>query len=99
MRSWETPEGERRSVAEVQADEVVPSLKFATAKIERTNSKAGAGASRSGQFNDEPPTQTGVAEQALQPTSDVNLQFVGVRVGDQVVHNFVGVAQLRIAGG
>lgn len=35
QRSWETPEGERRSVAEIQADEVAASLKWATATIER----------------------------------------------------------------
>jgi single-strand DNA-binding protein len=55
MRSWETPEGERRSVVEVEADEVAPSLKFATAKPERTKAKAAAGA-KGGQFDDEPPT-------------------------------------------
>jgi single-strand DNA-binding protein len=35
QRSWETPEGERRSVAEIEADEVAASLRWATAKIER----------------------------------------------------------------
>jgi single-strand DNA-binding protein len=35
-RSWETPEGERRSVVEVTAEEVGPSLKWATATPERT---------------------------------------------------------------
>jgi len=35
-RSWETPEGEKRSVVEVEADELGPSLKFATAKPQRT---------------------------------------------------------------
>jgi single-strand DNA-binding protein len=35
QRSWETTEGERRSVAEIEADEVAASLKLATAKIER----------------------------------------------------------------
>ena len=35
QRSWETPEGERRSVAEIEADEVAASLKWATATIER----------------------------------------------------------------
>jgi single-strand DNA-binding protein len=34
-RSWETPEGEKRSVIEVEADEIGPSLKFATAKVVR----------------------------------------------------------------
>jgi single-strand DNA-binding protein len=35
VRSWETPEGEKRSVTEVEADEVAASLKFATAKPQR----------------------------------------------------------------
>ena len=64
-RSWETPEGEKRSVTEVEADEIGPSLKFATAKVERASRGGGgdwagsaAGAARGGgggQFNDEPP--------------------------------------------
>jgi hypothetical protein len=43
-------------VVEVEADEVAPSLKFATATIQRTSAKAAAGASKGGQFTDEPPT-------------------------------------------
>ena len=63
-RSWETPEGEKRSVTEVEADEIGPSLKFATAKVERSSrggsgggdwAGSSAGASKGGQFNDEPP--------------------------------------------
>jgi single-strand DNA-binding protein len=42
-RSWETPEGERRSVVEVEAEEVAPSLKWATATVTRTSRKAGNG--------------------------------------------------------
>ena len=34
--SWETPEGERRSKVEIEAEEIGPSLKWATAKIEKT---------------------------------------------------------------
>jgi single-strand DNA-binding protein len=49
-RSWETPEGEKRSAVEIDADEVAPSLKWATAKPQRTSKPAS-----SGQFNDEPP--------------------------------------------
>jgi single-strand DNA-binding protein len=41
QRSWETPEGERRSVIEIEADEVGPSLRWATAKIERQGRAAG----------------------------------------------------------
>jgi single-strand DNA-binding protein len=51
-RSWETPEGERRSVVEVEAEEVGPSLKWATAKPQRANGKAkadtGSGRSKGG---------------------------------------------------
>jgi hypothetical protein len=37
---WETPEGDKRSVVEVEADEVAPSLCWAIAKPERaTNGK------------------------------------------------------------
>ena len=51
-RSWETPEGEKRSVVEVEADEVAPSLRWAIAKPERATNGAKATA---GQFNDDPP--------------------------------------------
>ena len=51
-RSWETPEGDKRSVVEVEADEVAPSLRWATAKPERaTNGSKGKG----GEFNDDAP--------------------------------------------
>ncbi|MFI5041202.1 MAG: single-stranded DNA-binding protein [Acidimicrobiales bacterium] len=36
QRSWETQEGEKRSKVEVVADEVGPSLRWATAKPEKT---------------------------------------------------------------
>src|SRR6266511_3838667 len=39
QRTWETPEGDKRSVAEIEADEVGASLKFATAKVERAASR------------------------------------------------------------
>jgi single-strand DNA-binding protein len=47
MRQWETQEGEKRSVVEIEADEVGPSLKWATAKVEKT-SRGGGGGSRDG---------------------------------------------------
>ena len=37
QRSYETPEGDKRTVYELDADDVGPSLKWATAKIARTN--------------------------------------------------------------
>jgi single-strand DNA-binding protein len=44
MRQWETQEGEKRSVVEVEATEVGPSLKWATAKVEKTSRQAGGAA-------------------------------------------------------
>jgi single-strand DNA-binding protein len=39
QRSWETPEGDKRSVTELEADEVGASLKWATAKVERSSQR------------------------------------------------------------
>lgn len=47
QRSWETNEGEKRSVVEVVADEIGPSLRWATAQIERTERTQGTGTSYS----------------------------------------------------
>ena len=63
QRTWETPEGDKRSVAEIEADEVGASLKFATAKVERAQERATSDrtrgrerqAERGGDFNDQPP--------------------------------------------
>jgi hypothetical protein len=63
QRSWETPEGDKRSVTEIEADEVGASLKWATAKVERTSQRGNGEraqgrerqAERSGDFNDRPP--------------------------------------------
>ena len=71
QRSYETKEGEKRTVYEVEADEIAPSLRYATAKINKTSRGAGPGggggagggssaaddpwASSSTDFGDEPP--------------------------------------------
>ncbi|MFB9830615.1 single-stranded DNA-binding protein [Actinoallomurus acaciae] len=43
QRSYETREGEKRTVYEVEADEVGPSLKNATAKVNKTQRQGGGG--------------------------------------------------------
>ncbi|MFA5890543.1 MAG: single-stranded DNA-binding protein [Actinomycetota bacterium] len=53
MRSWETQEGEKRTVVEIEAVDVGPSLKWATAKVEKVSrggggSTAGAGGTGGG---------------------------------------------------
>ena len=69
QRSYETKEGEKRTVYEVQVDEVGPSLRNATAKVQkadRAKVAADSGAQRqadadpwtsepAGGFSDEPP--------------------------------------------
>lgn len=71
QRSYETKEGEKRIVYEIEADEVGPSLKNASAKVTkatRTGASSGSGGSRQGQgeadpwasdksggYSDEPP--------------------------------------------
>jgi len=53
-RSWETDEGERRTVVEVDAEEIGPSLRWATAKPQRAKATSGTKAKADGQFNEEP---------------------------------------------
>ncbi|MBF6339806.1 single-stranded DNA-binding protein [Nocardia abscessus] len=36
QRSWQTPEGDKRSRVELEVEEIGPSLRFATAKVNRT---------------------------------------------------------------
>ena len=44
QRSWETQDGEKRSKIEIVADEVAPSLRFATAQISRNERRSPDGA-------------------------------------------------------
>ena len=48
QRSYETKEGEKRTVYELDVDEVGPSLKFATAKVTRTTRQGGGEGGYSG---------------------------------------------------
>jgi single-strand DNA-binding protein len=54
-RSYETRDGEKRTVFEIEVDEVAPSLKYATAKVTKTSRSGGGqggGFSGGGQGND-----------------------------------------------
>ena len=48
-RSYETKEGEKRTVVEMDVDEVGPSLRYATAKVNKTQRGGGGGFSGGGQ--------------------------------------------------
>jgi single-strand DNA-binding protein len=56
QRSWEIPEGEKRSVTEIEADEVGARLKWATAKVERT-SQRGNGDRNAGRARSRPASR------------------------------------------
>jgi single-strand DNA-binding protein len=43
QRSYETKEGEKRTVFEIEVDEVGPSLRNATAKVSKTTRSGGGG--------------------------------------------------------
>jgi len=49
QRTWETQEGERRSVVEVRIDEIGPSLRWATADVRKTTRETGGGYYEGGQ--------------------------------------------------
>ena len=77
-RQYETREGEKRTVFEIQVDEVGPSLKYATAKVTRTQrsggSSYGGGGQQGGQGgqgapSDNDPWATPAQGQQQQPAS------------------------------
>ena len=43
QRSFETREGEKRTVMELEVDEIGPSLRYATAKVNKANRSGGGG--------------------------------------------------------
>ena len=55
QRTWETEEGERRAKVEITADEVGPSLRFATAEVHKVERKNGGGAEDDATANDNVP--------------------------------------------
>jgi single-strand DNA-binding protein len=53
MRSYETREGEKRTVPEVQVDEVGPSLRYASAKVSRNARSGSSGSGYAGSYGTE----------------------------------------------
>jgi single-strand DNA-binding protein len=47
-RTWDTKEGEKRTVMELEVDELGPSLRYATAKVNRTQRGGGGGGGAGG---------------------------------------------------
>jgi single-strand DNA-binding protein len=65
QRSFETREGEKRTVVEVEVDEIGPSLRYATAKVNKASRSGsgggGFGGGGGGGGGSRPPAQTGGA--------------------------------------
>ena len=61
-RTYETREGEKRTVFEIEVEEVGPSLKYATAKVTRTTRSGGGGGFSGGQ-----PAGQGAAQGSGEP--------------------------------
>ena len=58
QRSWETQDGEKRSKIEIVADEVGPSVRYATAAVTKNERRGGdfeGGGSRPSGGNEPPP--------------------------------------------
>jgi single-strand DNA-binding protein len=56
QRSWETEQGDKRSVVEIQIDEIGPSLRWATATVNKTQRSGGDwGGGGQGGGSDVPP--------------------------------------------
>ena len=60
QRSWETQDGEKRTVIEIEADEIGPSLRWATAKVEKQGRSGGGDWSAS---NERVPVAVGADEE------------------------------------
>jgi single-strand DNA-binding protein len=74
QRSYETREGEKRTVYEIEADEVGPSLKNATAKVAKTQRQGGGAGQPQGGFGGGQQRDTyggqGRGGQSAQPADD-----------------------------
>ena len=55
QRSWETQDGEKRSKVEIVADEVAPSLRWATAQVSKIRRDGPSGGGSAGGGGNEPP--------------------------------------------
>ena len=72
QREYQTQQGEKRTVIEVNADEVAPSLRYATAQVERTTSGAGGAGGAGGGGNPGGSSNAGANRGGTAPRGDDN---------------------------
>jgi single-strand DNA-binding protein len=65
-RAWENQDGDKRSAVEIEADEIGPSLKWATARIER-NPRSGGAATSGSDWGERVTVPAGAADQEETP--------------------------------
>jgi single-strand DNA-binding protein len=71
QRSYETAQGEKRSSVEVVADEVGPSLRWATAQVERNDRRTGdAGSSMASSSSSSPSRPSAPSENSYSPDEE-----------------------------
>ena len=70
QRSWEDAEGNKRSAVEVQVDEVAPSLRWATASIQKTQRSGAAPAPQADAAGGGAPDWSTPSPVASQPPAD-----------------------------
>ncbi len=75
QRSYETKEGEKRTVYEVEVDEVGPSLRNATAKVTKTTKQGGGGFSAPAESSDDWSSTTSVGGGWTSTTADEQPPF------------------------
>ncbi len=63
QRSYETAEGDKRSVVEIIADDIGPSLRWATAKVEKAERSDSGGHSSRPARNEPQPSSQDIAEE------------------------------------
>ncbi|EFV13476.1 single-stranded DNA-binding protein [Segniliparus rugosus] len=70
QRSYETREGEKRTVVELEVDEIGPSLRYSTAKVNRASrGGGGGGGARSGGYGNDDPWASAPAGDDYQSSS------------------------------
>ena len=72
QRSFETREGEKRTVMEMEVDEVGPSLRYATAKVNKATRQGSGGYGASGSFGPAPDDPWSSAPPAGAPAGSGN---------------------------
>ncbi len=69
QRSWETPDGDKRSVVDIVADEIGPSLRWATAQVVRNERRPGDNEGSGGSGAPSAPSSNSSGGSSRQPST------------------------------